>query len=297
MGKNNPSLTSLLSNRYGKYGIQLQEIEKLSNYLGKIFCEHESVLDDNFLSRLVSDGEFDNRLAELYFISALRNNGFSLEHKSNEGLDIWINDISGWGEFVCAHNTPEMERNSAINKTRKVNNNDTLLRITTVLKSKSNIIKRNLAKGLIHENEPVVLFLSTSLLIDPFPMNPEGDVCSFARALFPFSEPAVYVNVNTGEGKMSRKYQYGIPKKDVIVENDFFLNETNSLISAVVFSYCSIFYRYDNPTSLFKEGDDFIIFHNPLAQNPIQHGVIKCQQEYECEYEKNMSVTIRNIKA
>jgi type I restriction enzyme S subunit len=297
MRKNIPSLTSLLLNRYGKYGTQIQEIENISNYLGKILSENESFLDENFLSRLVSNSEFDNRMAELYFISALRSNCFSLEHKSNEGLDIWINDISGWGEFVCAHNTPEMKKNSEVNEIRRVNNNDTLLRITTVLKSKSDIIKRNLAKGLIHENEPVVLFLSTSLLIDPFPMNPEGDVCSFARSLFPISEPVVYVNVNTGEGKMGRNYQYGIPKKDVIVENDFFLNETNSLISAVVFSYCSIFYRYDHPTSLFKDGDDFIIFHNPLAKNPIQHGLMKCWQEYVCEYEKDASFTIRNIKA
>ena len=267
-----------------------------SDYLEKIICELEPFLDKNFVARLVDDQEFENRMSELYFISALRNNHLTLSHKSNAGLDIWINEISGWGEFVCAHNTEKMEKENVIGKVRSVNNDETLLRITSILKDKSSKIKEDVKKGRIKENEPIILFLSTRLLIDPYPMNPEGDICSFVRALFPLSEPLFTVNINTKESQMGRKYQLGISKNGTIINNDFFLSKENELISAVVFSYSSIFHDFNNPTSSFKNGDDFIVVHNPLAKNPIPHRLLKCYEEYVCEYEENISFTIRDIK-
>lgn len=296
MSKRKPTLKEILFNRYQKNGISDFEIEPLSNYLEKIIFEQQAFLDKNFIARLNSDNDFADRLYELYFISALKNNNLSLEHKSDAGLDIWINDISGWGEFVCAHNTEEMKKNNILGETRIVDPNETLLRITSVLKTKSDKILDDLSKGRVEDNQPIIIFLSTGQLIDWRPMNPKGDICSFVRAVLPISEPTLMINMSTKESQLCRKYQFGIPKKNVVVENDFFLEKQNELISAVVFSYCSIYNRFDNPSSSFKDGDDFIVVHNPLAKNPIPHRLLKCREEYVCEYEENVSFSIRNIK-
>lgn len=296
MSKRKPTIKEILFNRYQKNGISDFEIEPLSNYLEKIIFEQQAFLDKNFIARLNSDNDFADRLYELYFISALKNNNLSLEHKSDAGLDIWINDISGWGEFVCAHNTEEMKKNNILGEARIVDPNETLLRITSVLKTKSDKILDDLSKGRVEDNQPIIIFLSTGQLIDWRPMNPKGDICSFVRAVLPISEPTLMINMSTKESQLCRKYQFGIPKKNVVVENDFFLEKQNELISAVVFSYCSIYNRFDNPSSSFKDGDDFIVVHNPLAKNPIPHRLLKCREEYVCEYEENVSFSIRNIK-
>ena len=189
-----------------------------------------------------------------------------------------------------------MEKNNVLEKARIVDNDESLLRITTVLKAKSNKILEDVDKGRVKDNQPVILFLSTGQLIDWLPMNPKGDICSFIRAILPISEPTLMINMVTKASRLCRKYQFGIPKKNVVVENDFFLEKQNELISAVVFSYCSIYNRFDNPSSSFKDGDDFIVVHNPLAKNPIPHRLLKCREEYVCEYEENVSFSIRNIK-
>ena len=296
MSKQKPTLREILFHRYRKNDLSVIEIERLYNYLEKIILELQPFLDKNFIARLSSDSAFADRLYELYFISALKNNNLSLEHKSDAGLDIWINDISGWGEFVCAHNTEEMKKNNILGEARIVDPNETLLRITSVLKTKSDKILDDLSKGRVEDNQPIIIFLSTGQLIDWRPMNPKGDICSFVRAVLPISEPTLMINMSTKESQLCRKYQFGIPKKNVVVENDFFLEKQNELISAVVFSYCSIYNRFDNPSSSFKDGDDFIVVHNPLAKNPIPHRLLKCREEYVCEYEENVSFSIRNIK-
>ena len=296
MSKQKPTLREILFHRYRKIDLSVIEIERLSNYLEKIIFELQPFLDKNFIARLSSDSAFADRLYELYFISALKNNNLSLEHKSDAGLDIWINDISGWGEFVCAHNTLEMKKNNVQGEARIVDNDETLLRITSVLRDKSKKILNDVNKKRVKENQPIILFLSTGQLIDWRPMNPKGDICSFIRAILPISEPTLMINMVTKGSRLCRKYQFGIPKKDTVVENNFFLEKQNELISAVVFSYCSIYSRFDNPSSSFMNGDDFIVVHNPLAKNPIPHGLLKCREEYVCEYEENVSFSIRNIK-
>ena len=295
MKKQKLSLKEIIFRRCRKNGVSVARIKCISDYLEKIIFELHPFLDKNFVARLVDDQEFENRMSELYFISALRNNHLTLFHKSNAGLDIWINEISGWGEFVCAHNTEKMERENVIGKVRSVNNDETLLRITSILKDKSDKIKEDVKKGRIRENESIILFISTRLLRDPYPMNPEGDVSSFVRALFPLSEPFFTVNVNTKESRMGRKYQLGIPKNGTVIKNDFFLSKENELISAVVFSYSSIYHDFFYPASSSKNGDDFIVVHNPLAKNPIPHRLFNCFQEYVCEYEEGVSFTIRDI--
>lgn len=296
MSKRKLTLREILSLRFHEF--DKDEIEKRIKYFEEIISELKNFLDRNFVARLINEREFEDRMSELYFVSALRNNKLIIEHKSNKGLDIWIDDISGWGEFVCAHNAEEMDDNDGQEKTRIVNPNETLLRITTVLKDKSDKIIDDIKKGLIKENQPIILFLSTRLLIDPTPMNPEGDICSFVRALFPISEPMLSVNMTTMQGYLQRKYQYGISKTNgALVENNFFLDEKYSSISAIVFSYRSIYYNINYPESSFRNGDDFIIVHNPLARNPIKHGLLNGFEEYVCDYEKGVSFTIKDILA
>lgn len=89
-----------------------KRILEMSNFLTQKFLLYSDYLDDSFEKRIVGD-EFVSRLNELYVIEALLNNNIRLEHKGNKGLDIWIEDIKGWGEFVAATDD-EAEKNRSL---------------------------------------------------------------------------------------------------------------------------------------------------------------------------------------
>jgi len=282
----------LVEKHYRENNVAEERISAIVSYFAEKFEMYMQYVDDDFEKRLHGN-EFLSRMSELYFVEALLESGLNITHKSNEGLDIWINDIKGWGEFVAATDSKDMEHKKY--EVRTIKDEDSLLRMTSVVNTKFNKVRADIAKGLIAENEPVILFLSLSSMWDRFPMNPEGDVCSYLRALFPISAPYVELNITRNTSELKRKYELGLPKNGSSIENDYFLKEENSMISAVVFSYSSIFHGFEKHEKPFKSGEDFVIAHNPLAKNPIQTGLFNCWQEYVCEYEKGKSFTLRDV--
>ena len=262
--------------------ISPKRILDISNFLAHKFSLYVSYLDDGFEKRLVDD-EFMSRLNEFYIVEALLNNNMKLEHKGNAGLDIWIENIKGWGEFVAATDDA-VEKNRSIEGTFSTNENYHLLRLTSVINTKILKSKRDIEKGLVKGNEPVILFVSSGGLRDPFLLTPEGLVSTYLRAVFPLGEAVLYVNPVAKTSEMRRDYKLGIPKKGVSISNDFFLKEENAHISAVVFSCRTILQQFFFPDVEFKSGDDFVIVHNPLANNLIPAGLLKGRHEYICTF-------------
>lgn len=290
--------TSILKENYyklcRKYGVPVSEISSRVQYLISVFERLRPYLDRDFEKKLV-EGQLGDRIAEMYFVDSLLNNNFSLEYRGRKGLDIWIKNINGWGEFVCSHNNDEMEKKNVLGKVRTVDEDECILRIIKVINDKRKKILNDLKNDVLNENDHIILFISTAQLIDPYPMNIKGEICSYVRSVFPIGKVVMNYNLITKKSEIARNYEKFINVDGKMISHDLFLQEDYSIISAVVFSYQSIFQQYFNSEIPFKSGDDFIVVHNPLARNPIPIGLLNCWQEYVCKYEKGKSISLQDV--
>jgi len=266
---------------YGEKDISTKEFKELLIVLKNKVKLCIPYLDKNFIKKLNS--EFSSRLNELYFLDSLMNNSLKILHQNDAGMDIWIDAIKGWGEFVAATNGAEGKKHSLkpLCDGEVTDSNDDLLicRVMTTISTKVKKINADVEKGLIKCNQPVVLFVSTAYLHEQFPFSVKNQLNGFLRAVLPISNPSF---IYRPEGKSGIEYNYKLgvlkPKESEVIniENDIFLKEESKFVSAVVFSYQSIFYQKEG----FQSGEDFIVVHNPLAKNPIKHRLFKNNQEY-----------------
>ena len=248
--------------------ISPKNILEVSNFIAQKYCAYNQYLDGGFEKRI--NVEFASRLNELYCIEALLNNRMKLKHRGNAGLDIWIENIKGWGEFVAATDTAEQMKKYEEEKDCASDENYHLSRLTNVIKTKLEKIQRDVEKGLIHDDEPIVLFVSSAYLNDPYLISPKGFVSTYLRAVFPIGEATMYVDPIAKTGKLRRDYKFGISKLNgAKIGNNYFLRKESAFISAVVFSYQTVLQPYFCPEVKFKSGDEFVIVHNPLAKNPM----------------------------
>jgi hypothetical protein len=275
--------------------ISPKKILGISNFIAQKYCTYSQYLDGGFEKRI--NVEFASRLNELYCIEALLNNKMKLAHRGNVGLDIWIENIKGWGEFVAATDTAEQLKIFKEEKAFISDENYHLSRLTSVINTKLEKIQRDMEKGLIHNDEPIVLFVSSAYLNDPYLISPKGFVSTYLRAVFPIGEATMYVNPIAKTSRLKRDYKFGISKANgAKIGNNYFLREEFAFISAVVFSYQTVLQPYFCPEVKFKSGDEFIIVHNPLAKNPISIGLLKGRHEYKCSF-ANGILSIKDCNA
>ena len=275
--------------------ISPKNVLEVSNFIAQKYCAYNQYLDGGFEKRI--NVEFTSRLNELYCVEALLNNKMKLKHRGNAGLDIWIENIKGWGEFVVATDTAEQKKKYEEEKDCASDENYHLSRLTSVIKTKLEKIQRDMEKGLIHDDEPIVLFVSSAYLNDPYLISPKGFVSTYLRAVFPIGEATMYVNPIAKTSRLRRDYKFGISKVNgAKIGNNYFLRDEFAFISAVVFSYQTVLQPYFCPEVKFKSGDEFVIVHNPLAKNPIPIGLLKGHHEYKCSFE-NEILSIKDCNA
>ena len=270
-----------IRNYYTAKDISFPKIQEIVDYLREKFILYKHFLDKQFEKRLQGN-EFASRMAEMYFIESLIKKNIQIEHKSNAGPDIWIKDIKGWGEFVAATDSQEYLKTQE--DTILSSHEEYLLtRLTSVLNKKStHNVSKWINKKTTESNEPIILFISSAWLKNPFLLTPEGSINTYLRAVFPISEAIVFINPITKKAFIDRKYKSCIKKaNEKMIENDFFLRKENKFISAIVFSNQTIFHQFFFPKSRFKSGDDFVIVHNPMAKNPIPTGLLPGCHEYK----------------
>lgn len=269
------------------YGIENMSTEKLKrrlNVLKKKIERCAPYVDNNFIKKL--NPEFSSRLTELYFLDSLMNNSLKISHQNDAGMDIWIDDINGWGEFVAATNGSEGKKHSlkplCNGEVTDSDLNDDLLigRVISVISTKIKKINADVKKGLIKCNQPVVLFVSTAFLYELVPISLKEDLNGFLRAVLPISTPFFMLRPE-GKSGIERDSKLGIikPKESGVIniDNDIFLKEESKFVSAVVFSYQCIFKQRKR----FQNGNDFIVVHNPCAKNPIKYRLFKNDKEYK----------------
>jgi hypothetical protein len=168
-------------------------------------------------------------MSEMYLIESIIKKDIQIEHKSNAGPDIWIKDIKGWGEFVAATDSQEYlkTQEDTINSSRE---EYLLSRLTSVLNKKStHNVSKWISEKTTESNEPIILFISSAWLKNPFPLTPEGSINTYLRAVFPISEAIVFINPITKKAFIDRKYKSCIKKaNEKMIENDFFLRKENT---------------------------------------------------------------------
>lgn len=256
--KNNPLLNP--------QNLALIRIEELYEKCSDLF-------DKKFTSQIRSD--FSACYAELYFAGTMRCSfGIKIEHLADAGPDFYLPEIFTYCE-VTAFNDGDGERNSIPEFKEGISDNperQILLRIINSFDTKSRKMKRDLEKGTIEANKPIVIVISAGGSSEPIPMNHEGSFPEIVKALLPVDDPIYWLNPKTGEivskQHCSRKMVEKIKKNDEVEEisKEAFLSEANSHISAVIYSWYSAF----NAIEINDMGEDFFIIHNPRAKNPLE---------------------------
>ena len=113
------------------------------------------------------------------------------------------------------------------------------------------------------------------------PMYPVGGYPQIVKALLPIGDLELRISRDTKEIiDQEYKYRDSVTKKGenhhIPISTRFFLDSFYSFVSGVLYSYANAF----NPMEVDKLGSDFFFVHNPLAENKIAEGSIKCGQEY-----------------
>ncbi len=222
----------------------------------------------------------------MYFAAALRQRlKFILEHPSDKGPDLFIKQLNCWAEITTVRDGISDSENSipraVLEEAASFPERQVILRLTSVFSYKASKIKSYMKEGIIQPEQKVIICISGGCLSEPFPLQPVGGCPQIMKALLPIGDFVVWIDRETGEitGR-DHKYREGIRKitsnGDITIPTNYFLKPEFSFVSGVLYSYVNAF----NSVPIDKLGCDFTFIHNPLAQNKIEPGTIRCGQEF-----------------
>ena len=257
----------------------------MNNYIKTLYTQCSNYLDTNFtestFDKLPTSQQHD-RLAELRFTKKFIDVNIIDRHVSYEGLDIKLKPIGrpcrkttdGWAEYVCAH----QECNNGIPVPfNDADEDELLLRITSVIHSKNKKIISDISKGIVKYNEPIILCVNIDQICnvgsryDIFLMNKlEGNLPSVVRTVYPISKLTAKINVTHPEkSSLGRDYNRFLVKAKTGTEisQAVFLDKEYAQISAVLFNSNQLGYH-------------FILIHNCFAKNPIRRKLLSNCLEY-----------------
>lgn len=221
--------------------------------------------------------QFHARFWEIYLAVALMEAGLNLEPSdSRDGPDIciqtdqsrvWVEAVtvsSGQGEDAV----PEIE----FGVVREVPDNQIKLRLLSAFSEKCRKYRKYVDKQWVDVQEPYVIAINSAQI-------PSASDCwppRILRTLLPIGFEILHLE---GESLQvtSRVHGYQgeiIKKSGARVETTSFLQNENSGISAVIYSRADVF---NHPSEMSKA---LLLFHNPLAANPLPLGFLKKGHEY-----------------
>lgn len=247
----------------------------MNNFTKTLYNKCKNFVDSDFTIQNYDNNieEQPDRNCELRFISFMIDNynKDKLKHVSDKGLDLYLEDISrpvsnknnGWAEFICPHHKQDVLQNPYKNE------DDFLSRITLAIQTKNNKINSDIQKGLVKENEPVIVCVNLDQILDAsrndllIIYGVEGCVPHILRTIYPVDETKAIINVtNPTKSRIEQNYKPYITKikqnnKSTEIATDVFLNKEYKYISAVLFNYNGC-------------GNSYILAHNYCAKNPIK---------------------------
>lgn len=293
------SIKDIISKECQKKGMTQQDADILGTQAETVF-EHlkntdgKSLLDKDFVKALnvkQIEPQFD-RLAELAFTKFLKDNGSNLEHLSDEGPDIFIKSIgntelNAWGEY----------KNIRQGEKQIVSKEDFKTRLTNALDKKFLKLYKDIQKGIVKPNQPIILFFSYPLLLDSsieiLKQNRKeiGDI------------PPIEIECLVGE-KFNKTPtaeilpRYFIDDKKEIWDDEIKQNVLVNLtiISAVVFSECITNSIFEDVIEDYHWNNDLIFVHNPNAKNPIQEKLLPTWFEFRIKEKRVPGGTLCKIQ-
>ena len=241
-------------------------------------------LDSDFSSKLPL--ELHQRFWELYMTASVLDSNLHLvprgSGRSNTGPDICIkaehNNKRIWIEAVTASTgigaDAVQETESGI--ARDVPDDQIKLRLLNSFDEKHRKYIQYLKNDSVELGEAYIIALNAALIPSA---NLEREVPRIVRALLPFGYQTLHFDSNSFK-IVDSTYEYkGTVKKlsGTEIPTTSFLNSDYSGISAVIYSNVDAF---NYPSTL---GSSLLLFHNPLAANPLPVGFLRRGVEYWVE--------------
>lgn len=223
--------------------------------------------------------QFHQRFWEIYLAASLIDIGLQLEQRPRrDGPDLCIKTTSEsriWIEAVTASsgqgNDAVQEAESGV--VRDVPDDQIKLRLLNAFGEKSKKYKSYREKNWVGPKDPYIIAINAAQVPSA---TAEREVPRIVRALLPFGHQVLHLDRKTLEVVgTSHEYQGGVIKASgTAIETTSFLNIEYSGISAVIYSCVNVF---NHPTEISRA---LLLFHNPLALNPIPLGFFKKGYEY-----------------
>ena len=233
---------------------------------------------DSDLPKEIPD-QFHQRFWEIYLAASLVEAGLDLQHSiSRDGPDLCIKADNGskvWIEAVTA--TPG-QGNDAVQKSELGTVNDVpddqiKLRLLNAFAEKNKKYNHYRTKNWVSSEEPYVIAINAAQVPSA---RLEREIPRIIRSLLPFGFQVIHLSRQTLEvAKTSHEYQGEVIKSSgTEIETTSFLNPEYAGISAVIYSGADAF---NYPAEISKE---LLLFHNPLAINPLPFGFLRKGCEY-----------------
>ncbi|KAB8040847.1 hypothetical protein GCL60_02660 [Silvanigrella paludirubra] len=211
--------------------------------------------EKKFLEESRKNGKFNSRLWEIYTFYVLNKTGYIFEKTNKEGPDILIkhDNINIWIECVASQsgNNENKIKDSPIGTVYiPQTDEDYLLRISESFNSKAEKISKYKERGIILENDLVVIAINTGSL------NKDIQTKEFANgfplivnACFGIGDLTYSIPIEDQDQPISRCYQ----KKDQIFKKngtpiniDYFNSNKYNIISGVLYTNKSVFDSFYN---------------------------------------------------
>lgn len=250
-----------------------QEAKKLVEELwGRV----HNYVDPDVLAELPN--QFHQRFWEIYLAASLIEAGLHLEQSSGrDGPDICINLAQSkvWVEAVTASSG---QGNDAVQKAelgvvRDVPDDQIKLRLLNAFVEKSRKHKKYIEKNWVNAKEPYIIAINAAQVPSA---RLEREIPRIVRSLLPFGHQVLHLDTKTLE-LVDTSYEYQgvvIKASGTEIETTSFLNAEYSGISAIIYSCTDVF---NHPVEISKS---LLLFHNPLALNPIPLGFLRNGDEY-----------------
>ncbi len=240
-------------------------------------------LDSDFSSKLPN--ELHQRFWELYMVASSLESGFQLalrnSGRKNVGPDICIeteHDKRIWIEAVTAlaGTGSDAVQETVLGSACDVPDNQIKLRLLNSFDEKYKKYKQYIKDYLVEAGEAYIIALNAARIPSA---TKEIDIPRIVRALLPFGHQILHVDTNSFKiVNTTYGYQGAVVKRSgTKIPTTSFLSPEYSGISAVIYSCVDVF----NYSSVL--GSSLLLFHNPLASNPLPLGFLKRGFEYWVE--------------
>lgn len=293
------SIKDIISQECQKNGMTKQDSDILGNQATKVFenlknANGKSLLDKDFVKAMnvkQIEPQFD-RLAEIAFTKFLKDNDAELEHISDEGPDIFIKSIrnttlNAWGEY----------KNIRAGEKQIITKEDFKTRLTNALDKKFLKLYKDIQKGIVKSNQPVILFFSYPLLLED-----SIEILKQNRKEIG-NVPPIEIECLVGEEFNKSPTAKILPRYFIDNKKEIWDDETKqnvvvdlTIISAVVFSECITNSIFEDCIADYNWDNDLILVHNPNAKNPIPEKLLTTWFEFRIKEQRVPGGTLCKIQ-